>query len=183
MQEAVGLAFGRPDLARALGGALIRLPNSPSGWERTVFAVHEERPVGVLQAGPDEVSFTSYVTLPVVWRVLRIFGPVKAVRGIPRIRARGRIDFDAVPDAYGVHELHVDPVFRNRGIGKAMLSYAEADARRLGSSRMALTTTTSNPARRLYEREGYRIVETKTDPAYERYTGIAGRHLLVKELT
>jgi len=47
---------------------------------------------------------------------------------------------------------------------------------------MSLTTTTINPARRLYERHGFHVVETKTDGAYERYTGIAGRHLMVKEL-
>jgi len=47
---------------------------------------------------------------------------------------------------------------------------------------MSLTTHTSNPARRLYERHGYRVVETRTDPAYERYTGIEGRVLMVKEL-
>ncbi len=48
---------------------------------------------------------------------------------------------------------------------------------------MSLITTTTNPARRLYERHGYRVVETRADAAYERYTGIAGRYLMVKELT
>jgi ribosomal protein S18 acetylase RimI-like enzyme len=47
---------------------------------------------------------------------------------------------------------------------------------------MALTTTTENPARHLYERHGFRVVETRTDPAYERYTGIEGRHRMVKDL-
>lgn len=47
---------------------------------------------------------------------------------------------------------------------------------------MALTTTTANPARRLYERHGYRVVETRTDTVYERYTGIQGRHRMVKDL-
>jgi len=47
---------------------------------------------------------------------------------------------------------------------------------------MALTTTTTNPARHLYIRHGYRVVETRLDPAYERLTGIPGRVLMVKEL-
>jgi hypothetical protein len=48
---------------------------------------------------------------------------------------------------------------------------------------MALTTTTINPARHLYERKGFRVAETKTDRMYETYTGIEGRHLMVKELS
>jgi ribosomal protein S18 acetylase RimI-like enzyme len=180
--EAVGLAFGSVELARTLGAEMVRLPNSPSGWHRTVFAVVGENPVGVLQASAQDVGLGDFITPIVVLRVARIFGPWKFVRGIPRIRARSRVEFDPVPDAYGVHELHVDAAYRNRGIGQAMLSYAEADARRIGRPRMSLTTTTSNPARRLYERNDYRIVATKMDPAYEHYTGIAGRHLMVKEL-
>jgi len=76
----------------------------------------------------------------------------------------------------------VDPRHRNRGIGGAMLDHAEEEARRRGHRLMSLTTTTANPARHLYERHGFRVVETLTDAAYERYTGIAGRHLMVKEL-
>jgi ribosomal protein S18 acetylase RimI-like enzyme len=87
-----------------------------------------------------------------------------------------------VPGAYRVRELHVDPGHRGRGIGGALLDYAEAEARKAGYTQMALTTTTVNPARRLYERHGFRVVETKTDPVYERYTGIEGRHRMVKDL-
>ena len=47
---------------------------------------------------------------------------------------------------------------------------------------MSLSTNTANPARRLYERHGFRIVETRTDSTYERLTGIEGRHLMVKAL-
>ncbi len=79
-------------------------------------------------------------------------------------------------------ELDVDPQHRNRGIGGALLDYADAEARQQGYRLMSLTTTTINPARRLYERHGFGVVETKTDPAYQRYTGIEGRVLMVKEL-
>jgi hypothetical protein len=47
---------------------------------------------------------------------------------------------------------------------------------------MSLGTTITNPARHLYERHGFRVVETKTDPSYERYTGIPGRILMMKDL-
>jgi len=183
LPEAVGLCFGSVQLARALGYALVRLPGSPQGWEHTVLAALNAEPVGVLQASGDQVRVTGFTTPGVVLRAIRIFGLAKALRGLPRIRARARLNFDHPPGAYSVHELHVDPRDRNRGIGGALLEYAEEQARRGGHERMALTTTTSNPARRLYERHGFRVVETRTDPAYEKYAGIAGRHLLVKELS
>ena len=66
--------------------------------------------------------------------------------------------------------------------GGAALRFAEKEARRDGHSAMSLITTIVNPARRLYERQGFRVVETRTDPDYERYTGIPGRVLMVKEL-
>lgn len=91
-------------------------------------------------------------------------------------------DRSVVGELGGESELHVHPRYRNRGIGSAALDYAEVEAQRLGHRHMSLTTTTTNPARRLYERRGFRVVETRTDPMYERYTGIPGRHLMVKEL-
>ena len=41
---------------------------------------------------------------------------------------------------------------------------------------------TNNPARRLYERQGFLVVSTRTDPGYERFTGAAGRVLMTKVL-
>ena len=183
MPEAVGLAFDDAELALALGSALIRMPNSPMGWQRTVFAVNDGKPAGMLQADGSEVTSASLMKPGVLFRLLRIFGPVKFVRGLPRVRIRARVNSAYPAGAYIVHELHVDPAHRNRGIGGALLDYAEAEACRLGHTRMALSTTTANPARHLYERHGFRVAETKTDPDYERLTGIAGRHLMVKELT
>jgi ribosomal protein S18 acetylase RimI-like enzyme len=182
MAEGVALAFGDAELARALGSALIRMPNSPMGWQRTVLAVLDGKAAGMLQAGAGEVTSSSLMTPGVLFKLLRIFGPVKFVRGLSRVRIRARVNSPHPPGAYVVHELHVDAAHRNRGIGGALLDYAEAEARRLGHTCMALSTTTSNPARHLYERHGFSVVKTRTDSSYERMTGIAGRHLMVKEL-
>jgi hypothetical protein len=47
---------------------------------------------------------------------------------------------------------------------------------------LSLTTAITNPARRLYERNGYGVVGEKRDAEYERITGVPGRVLMVKEL-
>lgn len=71
---------------------------------------------------------------------------------------------------------------RGNGVGAALLQQAEAEARIQSSTQLSLTTATNNPARRLYEREGFRLVETRTDPEFEHATGVAGRVLMVKSL-
>jgi ribosomal protein S18 acetylase RimI-like enzyme len=177
-QEAVAIA-GCVEAAREFGMGWVRLPDSPQGWQRTTVAELDGEVVGIIQAGPPVNSFQ--VTPRVAWLALRILG-VSLVTALPRLQARQRVQVDAPEGSYYIAELDVDPAHRNRGIGGALLDYAEAEARRLGHTHMALSTTTSNPARHLYERHGFRIAETKTDAAYERITGIAGRHLMVKEL-
>ena len=177
-QEAIGLT-GSAELAREFGMAMVRLPNSQMGWKRTVVAEANGRVVGIVQAG----DFPDFgVTPRIVYLAVRVFGLAKLVRLLPRMRARDRVQPKRPRGAYHIAEIDVDPSFRNRGIGSALLDHAEAEARAGGYARMSLTTTTINPARRLYERHGFRVVETKTDAAYERYTGIEGRHLMVKEL-
>ena len=177
-QEAIGLT-GSAELAREFGMAMVRLPNSPIGWKRTVVADVNRRVVGILQSG----DFPDFgITPRLVYLAMRVFGPIRLVRLLPRLRARGRVQPKRPRGAYHIAQIDVDPSFRNQGIGSALLDHVEAEARSGGYARMSLTTTTINPARRLYERHGFSVVETKTDATYERYTGIEGRHLMVKEL-
>jgi len=177
-QEAVGLVGDR-ELARRLGVASILVPGSSQGWRYSTVAELKGDVVAVIQAGEDVPEFR--ITLNLAWTTIRILGIWGTLRRIPRLLARNRVQPARPARAYYISEIDVDPAFRNRGIGGALLAWAERDARVNGLKRMALTTTTINPARHLYERHGFRVVETKTDPAFERYTGIEGRHLMVKD--
>ncbi|MEX2245622.1 MAG: GNAT family N-acetyltransferase [Dehalococcoidia bacterium] len=182
--EAIGAAGGDPVAARRFGSAVFRMGVSPV-LARTFVAEIDGRVVGMMDAGADAeaVRIGPALILKMLGHALRIFGPVRAFRAVPAVRARSRIDFAHVAGSYYIAELDVDPGYRNRGIGGALLAHAEAEARRAGVRRMSLTTTITNPARRLYERNGYRVAGTKTDAEYERITGVPGRVLMVKELT
>ncbi len=177
--EAIGIA-GDAGRAREFGMAMVRLPNSPQGWPRTVVAEVDAQVVAVIQAGPDVPGVRA--TPRLAYLGVRIFGPIGLVRLLPRLRARQRVQPVPPPESYYIAEIDVDAAYRNKGIGGALLDYAEAEARAAGHRLMSLTTSTTNPARRLYERRGFRVVETRTDAAYKRYTGIDGRHLMVKQL-
>jgi len=166
--------------ARRLWTEMVRMPGSLMGWELTTVAASGGHVLGVLQAGPQDGSLR--ITPRLAFLALRVTGPLGIIGLLRRLRAEDRVQPPPVPGAYRVRELHVDPGHRGRGIGGALLDYAEAEARKAGYTQMTLTTTTANPARRLYERHGFRVVETKTDPVYERYTGMEGRHRMVKDL-
>ncbi len=176
-QQAIGIAGDR-DRARRLGIGFVKLEGSPQGWERTVVAELEGQVVGVLQAGPGIPSVG--VTPAIALLTIRVFGT--GVFGfLRRFRAQERVHMQRPAGAYYIAELHVDPGLRGRGIGGALLDLAEERAREGGFPGMALGTTITNPARRLYERHGFRIVDQRTDPDYERYTGIPGRVLMAKD--
>jgi ribosomal protein S18 acetylase RimI-like enzyme len=177
-QEATAIA-GSEEAAIAFGMAMARLPNGPQSWKHSIVADLDGGVAGVLQtnAGGDFSITPSLALLAVRIAGLGIFAVV------PRLMARKRVDIPPPEGSYHIAELHTHPALRNRGIGGALLDYAEREARWAGHQRMSLNTTTVNPARRLYERHGFRVVETRTDAKYERITGIPGRHLMVKEMT
>ena len=68
---------------------------------------------------------------------------------------------DAPPDAF-VADVFRDPDPRWQGLGEALLKRAIAAAAASGAPTVALSVTEGNPAARLYERLGFRIVGTRT---------------------
>lgn len=180
-QETIGIV-GNKRAARRFGMAIARVSfGKRGGWRQTTVAEVEGRIVGVVEAGKREWDVP--IGLPEVLAALRSLGPLGVLRMLPRLRASDRIRAPSPPDAYHIAELDVDPAWRGKGIGGLLLDHAETAARDGGYTQMSLSTTTVNPARRLYERHGFVVAETRTDPDYERWTGIEGRHLMLKDLT
>ncbi|MEX2227000.1 MAG: hypothetical protein WEB52_11190 [Dehalococcoidia bacterium] len=112
----------------------------------------------------------------------RVFG----VRALPRFIALRRAEERVYPplpeDAYHISEMTTTEKYRYSGIGAHARVYCEKEARRLGYKKMSLHTSVVNPAKDMVMRHGYALVATGTDAGYERLAGIAGWHLLVKEL-
>jgi len=169
--------------ARAIGALGVR-HGVEADIRRTVVAELDGRVVGIIETmrPGDEPG----MSLPVMLRMLRdgvrIGGPALLARYARYARARARVQVEPAPGSYYIAELDVHPDHRNKGIGGVLLRYAEAAARADRFARMSLGTRINNPARRLYERHGFAVVQTRTDPAYEQITGIPGRVLMVKTL-
>jgi ribosomal protein S18 acetylase RimI-like enzyme len=178
--EAVAL-IGTVDLARRFGRGLVRLDEIPNPAKPTIVAQDDGLIVGVLQYTRGEAAAVR-LSLAQARLALGIFGPVGVLRRLPRLRARARVEIPVPPESFHIAEVHVDTLYRGRGIGAALLDWAGREAARVGATTMTLTTTTANPARRLYERTGYRVIRTATNPRYKKYTGIDGRMLMEKRI-
>lgn len=75
----------------------------------------------------------------------------------PRGILTGIVKFStfAASSTLNVHDIAVLPDHRRQGIGARLLRAAERWAREEGLARMSLEVLDDNPARRLYEREGF----------------------------
>lgn len=177
--EQVGMAGGDRSKATRFRKLMTGSLTGPGPLSRTVVALNGNGVVGFAQVGEEAGD---RVSPSIAWGVLCIFG-IRGIRGfLRRDRARDRVHIPAPIGAYHIAELHVDANRRNQGIGAALLAEAERIARAQGFRVISLTTTTSNPARHLYERSGFAVTETRTDPEYRALTGIDGRVLMVKRL-
>ena len=166
--------------ASRLGDILVRAGINLS-LQDSVVAIVEGKVAGVMECGGRAVpgaGASSYLRLlPQIVPALGLALP----RGAYGFWLRSRVAFDPLPVVFAVAELYVDEALRGRGIGGRLLDHADALAR--GNwSRMCIETGATNPARRLYERHGFQVIETKTDARYERLTGSPGRILMTKDI-
>ncbi len=182
-RESIGMA-GDARRAVAVGNVLAR-HGLGIDISQTTLAMLDGQIVGVLEAYGAEHhrKIAPLTVLRLIPRAIRLLGPRQTLWLPAALRARGRVNCPPVPGSYYIAEIDVDERYRNRGIGGVLLRHAEEAARAAGHKQMSLTTAITNPAQHLYERHGYRVVETKTDAAFERITGIPGRVLMVKDLT
>jgi GNAT superfamily N-acetyltransferase len=57
--------------------------------------------------------------------------------------------------SYILNDLYVVPDYRGKGVGKQLLNFAQEWTRQKGYKGLALETASDNPARKLYEKEGW----------------------------
>ncbi len=179
-EEAVKL-MGSEKLALEYDEGLVRLDPIPNKSRITVFALNGDDEVGVLQYQFGDAPHHS--RLDVLKLLVKVLGPIGFVRRFPAIYSRTTVDIDIPTDALHITNLHVEAAAQGQSIGTQLLTWAEAEARRIGARNMTLTTITSNTGGiRLYERFGFKTTRTVSSPSYEKRTGIHGRVFMEKEL-
>jgi ribosomal protein S18 acetylase RimI-like enzyme len=171
--ETLALAGSR-ELAQRFGARRLRLHGFPEPTHPTVVGEIDGLVVGVLQyTSAPEADRDRFAFARLAVSVFGLWGTAQRAR---RFYGLSRVQFAPPAGSFYIAELHVAPAYRGRGIGSALLEWAIVHAR--DDQRLSLHTTTSNPARFLYERHGFRVTATRTHREYRRYTGIDGRHLM-----
>ena len=157
--------------------ALMRLFSRNAGrFGYGVASVAEwyQRPLGMLVAFPgadvNRLGFAvaKYLPFALGWN---LFGFVLRSLAYTNIK-------EAEADEYLVSNLAVLPAAQGQGLGSHLLDYADEQARARGFAKVALLVSPDNAAAlRLYEKHGYKIVETKHDK-----NPFASYHRMLKKL-
>ena len=172
--ETVALVGGNEKLARGYLAKTMHVAHLPVAEWPCVVAIEGDKILGLLDYSTDGMSRVARLAL-----LYDVVGWKQFLRALPVMYGRQRVNTAVPDDAFYLANLRVDEAQRGRGIGTALMEWAEDKARGLGHRRMALQTLTSNPARRLYERLGYRVTQS---PEHRLYLNGEGRCLMVKAL-
>lgn len=174
--EIAALAGGAERAAR-LGKALFFSGVSRSRSEEIFVAARGPEVIGALLARTDGTFFpiTLSFLLPGLMVTLpRIYPLCQIPALLGRLSFRALFEFPIPLGSFHIVELHVDAQARRRGVGSQLLAHAIRHARQRGYAYVTLTTSISNPARRLYERAGFAVTDIRTAPGYEALTGSPG---------
>ncbi len=118
-----------------------------------------------------------------MWRVLRRRQSLgRTLRSLFLLSLTGA---DHKPDARTgyISALAVLPARQGQGLGGGLLRYLEAEARAAGKTRLTLDVVNSNTgARRLYERHGFRVIETQPSLFTRRRWGYSAVHYMLKQI-
>jgi len=145
------------------------------GPEISFVAEVEGRSVGALVSC--EGARLDALNLAVFSHVFPVMGIIPALRFLWRgYRLPGGVE--AEKDEYYVSNVGVHPIAQGQGIGSCLLAYAEqmAQASRLAKCSLIVGLHNAN-AFRLYQRTGYKVVETVHDKNEK-----LGYHRMVKQL-
>ncbi len=115
------------------------------------------------------------------WHLMGIFG-FRASRDLARRQVVYGDLVEALPGEFYVSNVAVTPQAQGGGIGARLMAFCDEQAQKMGFGKLSLIVTYDNPARRLYERSGYQVVQSYNIQHPMIAHGSGGYHRMVKEI-
>lgn len=159
--------------------ALFRRAGNRLGHDACWLAERNGQAAGMLVSYPGRM--VRRLDLRTGLHLVSIFGLAATIR-LARLQSVYGDLVEAEADEYYISNLAVTPAMQGQGIGAALLAFADRLARRAGFSKCSLIVTFDNPARRLYERCGYRLAHSYRISHPVIAHGSGGFHRMVKSL-
>ena len=140
----------------------------------------DDTAIGLMLSYPGRIM--NHLGLSMGKQLFGVYGVIGFVRFVRRVLPFAFMR-EADTDEYFVNTLAVSSDFQGQGIGSHLLNYAEHKARNMYCNKCTLNVEVSNlRAHHLYERLGYRVVETLTFDLTKHLSGYIGYHRMVKAL-
>ena len=163
---------GRPNRAEEVLGQLYTLPRNRFSYQHADVAQVGGQVAGLLLSYPGALAMQldlqtarpllARCSLGGIMRFLAKAWPLPMIRETER-------------EQYYVSHLAVLPAYQGQGLGRRLLAHAESRARVAGLGQCSLTVGIDNErAYSLYEKVGYRSVQTIETPRLSRRSGLRG---------
>ncbi|MEO1200082.1 MAG: GNAT family N-acetyltransferase [Pseudomonadota bacterium] len=144
--------------------------------DRAIAAVEGERLLGIAGYKDADGGFFDV-------DLADLRGAFGRIGGTWRALALSLFERKPTPGEFLMDGIAVTPEARGKGVGSALLSSVEAQARSLGYGRVRLDVVDTNPrARQLYERVGFEAVETERLKVFKPIFGFAASTRMVKHI-
>jgi ribosomal protein S18 acetylase RimI-like enzyme len=174
------LGFGdRQRSIKAIGKFFAKTGNRFS-HRSTFMAEFMNQTAGLLLAFPGKDL--GKLTLPMAYQIWSIYS-LREVLKLAALAPKAATGEEARPDEFYIAHLAVFPQFRQRGIGRALLAYADELGLKAGFTKCSLCVDVDNPAaQKLYLSSGYRIVKSIFTPKLESRLHTRGYHRMIKQI-
>ncbi len=172
--------LGSRERAEKVMNDYFRLPGNRFSYQFTYVASIDERIAGLLLIFPGSL-FTKLCN-NMLWQMPKVYS-FKEILEFVRRSIILRDEEDVQKDELYIAHLSVSPEFQRRGVGQALLAFAEKKARDNGIGKLSLMAEQENTnAVNLYKKLGYQVVKTFEHPHQIPLTGSPAYVKMIKEL-
>jgi len=142
-------------------------------FDLVTVAEHDGQVVGLVSQAPwPELARRYRATL---WSYVRVFGPLRVVKLLPRLRALIRASPAVPADHWFIPYLAVSADHRGNGVAKALLTHVHVHADRQASTCSLYVLAENRAARDFYRQAGYMDVTWEESTQLAELAGTRGR--------